>query len=272
MQWAQQCLTWLVTVTSSAGPHKIQGIGAGFVPGVLNVKIYNEVMQVWGCWDHVQQLHPLPAHEAASPVVHCLHWWPSQQEFSCRSAAMIPSPWRSDWQRRWASWFQECTQPEACCCAQSNSMLDAESSWRCACVQQEGLFVGISSGAAVVAALRAATRPDMAGKLIVVILPSFGERWGRVAAAADRTCLKYFLPWDALSMLCMDVCVSPLCVSMQRWSAVLTDDTVVQVSIVDAVPVYQAGMCSDGHQWAGAAHRRGWQELLRARVVVFIEA
>ncbi len=85
-----------------AGPHPLQGIGAGFVPSILNTKIYDEIVRV--------------KNDDAMNIA-----------------------------RRTA--------------------------------REEGLLVGISSGAAMWAALEVAKRAQNKGKLIVVIIPSFGERY-----------------------------------------------------------------------------------------------
>jgi len=86
----------------AAGPHKIQGIGAGFVPAILDAGVYNEIMQV----------------------------------------------------------------------ASANAFEIARD-----LAKTEGILVGISSGAAVWAAVQAANRPGNAGKNIVVMLPDTGERY-----------------------------------------------------------------------------------------------
>ncbi|HEY7986592.1 MAG TPA: cysteine synthase A [Methylophilaceae bacterium] len=84
------------------GPHPIQGIGAGFVPSILNTGIYDEIVRV-------------------------------KNDDALNTA------------RRMAT--------------------------------EDGLLVGISSGAAVWAAMEVAKRPENKGKLVVVVIPSFGERY-----------------------------------------------------------------------------------------------
>lgn len=99
-----------VLSTGVAGPHKIQGIGAGFVPDVLNTKVYDEII-------------------------------PVDNEDAFATGKEIG--------------------------------------------RSEGILVGISSGAAVFAAIELAKRPENAGKTIVVLLPDTGDRYLSTPLFAD---------------------------------------------------------------------------------------
>ena len=92
------------------GPHPIQGLGAGFVPSILNTQIYDEVIRVTG-----------------------------EDAFATARAA----------------------------------------------AEKEGILVGISSGAAIWSALQLAAKEENRGKLIVVLIPSYGERYLSTPLFAD---------------------------------------------------------------------------------------
>ncbi|WP_455024588.1 cysteine synthase A [Neisseria elongata] len=92
------------------GPHPIQGLGAGFVPSILNTQIYDEIIRVTG-----------------------------EDAFTTARAA----------------------------------------------AEKEGILVGISSGAAIWSALQLAAKEENRGKLIVVLIPSYGERYLSTPLFAD---------------------------------------------------------------------------------------
>lgn len=132
----------------SPGPHKIQGIGAGFIPDNLDTSLVDGVIKVGG--GSTQTCQP--------PVCHgCCHFL---------GARRTPLP---------ALRIPGVPPPAPPALLQVSSDQAVEMARRLAL--EEGLLCGISSGAAVVAAAEVANRPENKGKLVAVVLPSFGERY-----------------------------------------------------------------------------------------------
>ncbi|KAI3993061.1 hypothetical protein MKX01_009804 [Papaver californicum] len=129
------------------GPHKIQGIGAGFIPGVLEVNLIDDVVQ----WPITEIPHKYLL------VVLQIDLRYIYSELTVRERVLASPVFKNYKVGRFSS-------EEA---IETAKLLAVK----------EGLFVGISSGAAAAAAIKVAKRPEYAGKLIVVIFPSFGERY-----------------------------------------------------------------------------------------------
>lgn len=137
-------------------PHKIQGIGAGFIPGNLDTSIVNREYPrapACACGAMPAERGAMTRHDAPCGVVKTRALVPMR--VCVRDRALLSSLLPG---------VEKVTSDEA-----------IEMARRLA--KEEGLLVGISSGAAVVAANRVASLPKNKGKLVVCVLPSFGERY-----------------------------------------------------------------------------------------------
>ncbi|KAG6485758.1 hypothetical protein ZIOFF_054323 [Zingiber officinale] len=144
------------------GPHKIQGIGAGFVPGNLDLEVVDEILEE----EHVIE-RSLGEHknEGCGRRKLIEQFYPIVIGVSANS---VDCHWR-------LGAIEQIIDVALAGGAQISSNEAVETAKQLAL--QEGLLVGISSGAAAAAAIKVASRPENVGKLITVVFPSFGERY-----------------------------------------------------------------------------------------------
>ncbi|KAG5549401.1 hypothetical protein RHGRI_014670 [Rhododendron griersonianum] len=177
------------------GPHKIQGIGADMIPPILDVNILDEVVLVSPHFSigHLvllvcaPSLYSLGTFERRKPGVKLPPHCQGEAVFvaTCFGGSMEGILiWMHG--RIWGPSYllgrrRDTASEELTCLAGRvvSLLVSSEESIETAklLALKEGLLVGISSGAAVAATIKIAKRPENAGKLIVVIIPSFGERY-----------------------------------------------------------------------------------------------